>query len=273
MTATVKSNGGGSGSRGMFFIKRLFTSTPTPSASTFTLMLLCPALLSAAPQPAVVIIPVADVWSRPLPPGTTGQDDWRETQVLMGEKILIHESSGAWVRIEAIEQPEFTHHNKWEGYPGWVRNESIRTDVFTGRAIPVNQPILKTALETIGTPYLWGGLSIGSGLDCSGLVHLSYRNYRKQIPRDSHEQWLKAKPTKRKALKPADLIFSANIKDPKKVTHVTLYVGDGQLIEAPQTGMVVRKISFQEKYGKPLSQVETGDTVGDRVLYFGSYLK
>jgi len=136
----------------------------------------------------------------------------------------------------------------------------------------------------LGQPYLWGGLSPETktlkvkegqpkhGVDCSGLTHLVYRKSSMIIPRDAHEQWMKAKPIKRSELKLADLIFSAKADNPKKITHVALYAGEEQIIEAPQTGMVVRKIPFKEKYGKELNKVESGDTVGDRVIYFGSYL-
>lgn len=226
-----------------------------------------------ADQAAVVVVPVADVWSRPLAAGEKPTDNLRETQVLYGEKVLIHESSGPWLRIEAVEQPTFRQHNKWEGYPGWINEKSVRTDLLIGRAIPENTPILQTAQNAIGVPYLWGGLSKEGGFDCSGLVHLAYRKNRKQIPRDAHEQWMKATPIKRAELKPADLIFSAKAVNPKTITHVALYAGDGQIIEAPQTGMIVRQVPFKEKYGRDLSAVESGDTVGSRVIYFGTYLK
>jgi len=279
-------------------------------------------------KPAVVVVPVADVWSRPLAAGEKPTDELRETQVLFGEKVLIHESSGPWVRIEAVEQPEFTHHNKWEGYPGWVLQTTLgddepsknsqltekswefvpgyRTELPIGARIfedsmspelipPLNvKKILETADLFKGVHYLWGGLTPGNpplpktpmdsglqsagttpsqyGVDCSGLTYLAFHVNGVAIPRDAYEQWMKAKPIKRAELKPADLIFSSKIENPKKITHVALYAGNGQIIEAPQGGMVVRKISFKDKYGKPLEAVESGDQVGDRVVYFGSFL-
>ena len=300
-------------------------------------------VLAAEPQSAVVIVPVADVWSRPLSTEEKPADSLRETQVLFGEKLLIHKSSGTWMLIEAVEQPEFTHHNRWEGYPGWVRatqilispvsvlpsvyvterwapvrsilpglnlgrlplgsqlifnTKSENADKRIGLTVPgytkgwvefgktsaaglpsesqtaekIAQRVLDVPQEFMGIPYLWGGLS-PDGVDCSGLVHLSYRISAINLPRDSHEQWMKAKPIKRAELKPADLIFSAKADNPKKITHVALYAGDGQIIEAPQTGMVVRKISFKEKYGKDFEKVESGDKIGDRVVYFGSFLQ
>jgi cell wall-associated NlpC family hydrolase len=138
----------------------------------------------------------------------------------------------------------------------------------------------------MGISYLWGGLSstatvtsaqtrdgLKLGIDCSGLVHVSHRQSGMKIPRDSHEQWMKAQPIKRAELKPADLIFSAKKETPKKISHVVLYAGNETILEAPQTGMLVRKISFEEKFGAKLETVENGQAVGDRILYFGRFLK
>jgi cell wall-associated NlpC family hydrolase len=227
--------------------------------------------LAAQPEPAVVVVPVADVWNRPLAADEKPADGLRETQVLFGETVLIHESSGSWARIEAIEQPEFTHHNKWEGYPGWVLKTALGPPRADSQPKQNSGNILNFAAAARGTPYLWGGLS-AQGYDCSGLIHLAYRLHGIKIPRDAHEQWMKATPIKRVQLKPADLVFSAKADNPKKITHVALYAGDGQIIEAPQTGMAVRKISFKEKYGQPLEKVESGNQVGDKIIFFGSFL-
>ncbi len=219
----------------------------------------------------MTVVPVADVWSEPALDSSTLTPDKRETQLLYGERVIVHQSSGEWLRIEAIEQPAFRYHDRWEGYPGWVSKKAIgfvQSGLLPGNDT-VPEDILKFAEETLGTPYLWGGLSKKDGLDCSGLVHLAYRMHRVKIPRDAFEQWMKSKNLSRSQLKPADLIFSAKADHPKKITHVALYLGDGQLIEAPQTGMVVRTISFKEKFGRDLSTVESGDKVGNRVIYFG----
>jgi len=238
------------------------------------LFLLCGSAYATTPdQPekAVVSVPVADVWSRVLTPGEKPADELRETQVLSGEMVLIQESSGPWVRIEAIEQPEFTHRNFWEGYPGWMRKDALGPIKADLQPPPRGlRDIIAYAKSVVGTPYLWGGLS-PKGFDCSGLVHLAYRQHQMKIPRDAYEQWLKAKHTTRQDLKVGDLIFSAKADNPKKVTHVALYAGNGLIIEAPQTGMVVREIPFKEKYGKDFYSVESGDKVGERVIYFGSF--
>jgi cell wall-associated NlpC family hydrolase len=294
-----------------------------------------------AAQKTIVVIPVADIWSSASDNPAALTDDKRETQVLYGEEVVIRETQDHWARISVPGQPEYSHHQRWEGYPGWVQMNALKTATFPDATAvvlsswtlamqPETQPdvwipsgsfirsegktdnlyviptplgercvsidatvpvkprrssILMRAGMFLNVPYLWGGLttyrapdqslvnpSLKYGLDCSGLIHLVFRLNGRTIPRDSHEQWMKAKPVKRTLLMPADLIFSAKADQPKKITHVALYAGNAMIIEAPQTGMVVRKISFKEKYGKDLAQVESGDTVGDRVVYFGSLL-
>lgn len=227
---------------------------------------------ATSPQTAKVLVPLVDVWSKTATDPTLLKDSDRETQLLQDERVLIHEVQGEWARIEAVEQPEFTHHSRWEGYPGWVLKTALH--ISTAAATPASDSpsdILRFAGTLLGSPYQWGGLG-PKGIDCSGLTHLAYRRHHHVIPRDSHEQWMKAKAIRPKDLKPGDLIFSGKPGTPVKISHVTLYAGEGQIIEAPQTGMGVRRISFVEKYGKPLSSLHNGSAVGDRVIYFGTYL-
>ena len=69
----------------------------------------------------VVIAPVVDVRAHPAPARSASEHDPnQETQLLYGEHVRVLERQGAWARIEAQEQPEFSHHARWEGYPGWV---------------------------------------------------------------------------------------------------------------------------------------------------------
>ena len=120
------------------------------------LSLVSSTLSAAAPSHAYVIVPVADVWSKTTTDPDLLTNDDRETQVLFGERVLIRASRGEWVRIEAIEQPTFRQHNKWEGYPGWVLRSSIgdtppapASTVFTGTPLEFVQ-------NAIGAPYFVG---------------------------------------------------------------------------------------------------------------------
>ena len=48
------------------------------------------------------------------------RDPLQETQLLYGERVRVLKVQEGWAAVEAIEQPEFTHAKRWQGYPGWI---------------------------------------------------------------------------------------------------------------------------------------------------------
>ncbi|WP_327148292.1 C40 family peptidase [Nocardia sp. NBC_01329] len=83
---------------------------------------------------------------------------------------------------------------------------------------------VKSALGTLGTPYVWGGNTPGSGLDCSGMTKYAYGEAGVEIPRLANEQANGATPVSPGDLAPGDLAVWDG--------HVAMVIGNGQLIEA-----------------------------------------
>jgi cell wall-associated NlpC family hydrolase len=99
--------------------------------------------------------------------------------------------------------------------------------------------IVAEAETYLGTPYVWGGENPRSGFDCSGLVQWVYAEAGISLPRVAQDQYdagphLAAGAT----LYPGDLVFFGS--GPSAVEHVGIYVGNGDMIDAPYTGAVVR---------------------------------
>jgi cell wall-associated NlpC family hydrolase len=94
------------------------------------------------------------------------------------------------------------------------------------------------AAQQLNTPYLWGGTGAG-GFDCSGLVQAAYRRADVSLPRVAQSQY-DAGPqvTSGTSVEPGDLVFFGTGSD--GVDHVGLYVGGGEMIDAPHTGALVR---------------------------------
>ena len=86
----------------------------------------------------------------------------------------------------------------------------------------------------LGKPYVYGATGPGS-YDCSGLTGAAYANVGINIPRTSQDQYSRSTRISRDALQPGDLVFYYS-----GITHVAMYVGNNQIIEALKTGTVVR---------------------------------
>ena len=90
------------------------------------------------------------------------------------------------------------------------------------------------ALRYLGIPYRWGGASPSTGFDCSGLVMYVYAQLGIQLPHQSEAQWGYGVPVPRNELQPGDLVFYDGL------SHVGIYIGNGEIVHAPQTGDVVK---------------------------------
>ncbi|MET9603787.1 NlpC/P60 family protein [Streptomyces sp. NPDC006512] len=90
------------------------------------------------------------------------------------------------------------------------------------------------AYGAIGKPYVWGATGPGS-FDCSGLTQAAWRAAGVSLPRTTYTQINAGQRVSRGQLAPGDLVFFYS-----GVTHVGMYVGNGQMIHAPRPGSTVR---------------------------------
>ncbi len=104
---------------------------------------------------------------------------------------------------------------------------------------------IEAAKSQIGVPYVWGGESPGSGFDCSGLTQWSYARAGISIPRTSGAQYAATTHISLADIAPGDLLFYG----PGGSDHVAMYVGGGEMIEAPQTGSFVHITGVRTNYG------------------------
>jgi cell wall-associated NlpC family hydrolase len=95
------------------------------------------------------------------------------------------------------------------------------------------------ARAQMGKPYVWGGEG-PNGFDCSGLTMMAYQSAGISIPRVAAAQYTIGRHINDQSqLQPGDLVFFAN-GSAASIHHVGLYIGNGNMIEAPFTGANVR---------------------------------
>jgi len=94
--------------------------------------------------------------------------------------------------------------------------------------------VVSIAMEYLGCPYVWGGES-PSGFDCSGFVMYVYKKVGVRLPHSSRLQYGCGQPVSRSELRPGDLVFFYS-----PISHVGIYIGDGQMIHAAGAGKNVR---------------------------------
>ena len=103
---------------------------------------------------------------------------------------------------------------------------------------------VEIARRQIGKPYVWGGAGPTTSFDCSGLVQWVYGQIGIVLPRTAQQQFTATVRLVPNQLQPGDLVFFArtNPSSAEFITHVGIYSGTGQMVNAPSEGDVVREV-------------------------------
>jgi cell wall-associated NlpC family hydrolase len=102
--------------------------------------------------------------------------------------------------------------------------------------------LLNAALSRVGMPYMYGAAGPKS-FDCSGLVQWSFARAGVSMPRVAADQAMTGPAVPITQLEPGDLLFYRTERaDPAYISHVAIYIGNGKMIQAPQTGEKVQVV-------------------------------
>jgi cell wall-associated NlpC family hydrolase len=137
-------------------------------------------------------------------------DAERVTELLRGEPVSVEKRQNGWARILTAYD-----------YPGWVREEELAG---------VEGDPIEQARRYLGAPYLWGGMT-DRGIDCSGLVHMSYRWLGRLVPRDADQQEAVGTAVDEDDLERGDLITYG---DENGASHIAFWLGDGRILHSTE---------------------------------------
>lgn len=116
----------------------------------------------------------------------------------------------------------------------WDREQERERQARAASAQAPGQKAVDVALDQVGKPYQYGGSGPNS-FDCSGLTSYAWRAAGVELPRTSRDQYARSQRISRSQLQPGDLVFYH-----QPVSHVAMYIGDGKVVESPNSGNRVR---------------------------------
>jgi peptidoglycan DL-endopeptidase CwlO len=126
---------------------------------------------------------------------------------------------------------------------GLTAGGGVTTGTYKGPTTTQADKAVEFAYDQLGCPYVYGGTGpCADGFDCSGLTMQAWAFAGVSIPRTSYEQLDDLPQVPLGDQEPGDiLVFLSG-------AHVGIYVGDNELIDAPQTGEDVQLVSFTGWY-------------------------
>ncbi|AEV73348.1 cell wall-associated hydrolase, invasion-associated protein [Mycolicibacterium rhodesiae NBB3] len=230
---------------------RLDAARPAPAASTQA-----PAIAAGAASPTL------DRWDSPNPAGTPAPADssqWDTTLPMVpsanvtGDPIAI---VNAVLQISATSaQLTADMGRKFLTQLGILPQASAPADPgFTNGRIPqvngrqASELVIRRAMSQLGVPYSWGGGNANGpsrgidqgantvGFDCSGLYLYAFAGVGIKLDHYSGSQYNAGRKVPSSQMRRGDLIFYG----PNASQHEAMYLGDGQMLEAPFTGSQVR---------------------------------
>ena len=164
--------------------------------------------------------------------------EWVEKDTISAKQQEIKEAKEAAARAAARAE-EIARQNA--AASGNSTEESYSAPASSSKG----QAIVNTAMKYLGVPYVWGGTSPG-GFDCSGLVQYVCNANGISVSRVAADQRNNGTYVSRENLQPGDLVFFA--RSGQGIHHVGIYIGNGNMIHAPQTGDVVKISSINTEY-------------------------
>jgi cell wall-associated NlpC family hydrolase len=153
-----------------------------------------------------------------------------------GYNLSVYEYEDGWIKVSDDE-----------GHTGYVKSDFITlkngtkpantttTTVQSASASSKAAQIIAYAKQYIGTPYVYGGTNLNTGVDCSGFTYCIFKNNGVTINRSSREQYKNGVSVSKSDLQPGDLVFF-NTGGDTAISHVGMYIGNGQYIHSTDGG-------------------------------------
>jgi cell wall-associated NlpC family hydrolase len=163
-------------------------------------------------------------------------------QTALEAEIATYQAAFAQLSAQEQQQAIAGHHAEDRASRSAEREPLAATGPIVANS-QAAQIAVDTAMAQRGKPYVWAAEGPGS-FDCSGLVLFAYAAAGVGVPHSSRMQSQMGQAVSRDQLQPGDLVFFYS-----PVSHVGIYIGNGQMVHAPTSGDVVKVASIDSMGG------------------------
>lgn len=161
-----------------------------------------------------------------------------------GESLEVLEELDGWIKV-LIDDEEGYISSDYAVVKQNLDTAITMTELMYGEGVSdVRVELCQYAKQFIGNPYVWGGTSLTKGADCSGFTLSVFKKYGMTLPHHSGSQAQMGKKVSLSEAKAGDLVFYSN---GKRVNHVAIYIGGGQVVHAssPRTGIKISNVNYR----------------------------
>lgn len=176
--------------------------------------------------------PIAIVSAKTAPVYNADQTTKR-IEVSFNTRFPVIAQEGNWMQVWTPDESK-----------SWIKQSDVAVyDSLKDIPKPTGADLVATGKQFLGLPYLWAGISV-YGFDCSGFTSTLYGYHGIALPRDASAQIKEGTAVSWNDLQPGDLMFFATKNGKGSVHHVSMYIGNGQMMHSPKAGKTVEIISI-----------------------------
>jgi hypothetical protein len=158
-----------------------------------------------------------------------------EELIVLDSKVVTEDKENSeWVKVSLDSDTE-------EGSIAYIAKQYVKISFELIHAVSIKElqygtsvsnirvNLINMAKDHLGEAYVWGGTSLGNGVDCSGFIQALYRKLGYSLPRTSRSQAASGHTISYSELRPGDLVFYGSSS---YINHVAMYIGNNQIIHA-----------------------------------------
>ena len=167
------------------------------------------------------------------------------TRVATGHELELIEELDEWVKCK-LNTDEVYVAKEFVKVTEGLNTAMTMSQVKYGMEVSdVRVDLVEYAQQFLGNPYVWGGISLTKGADCSGFVLSIFKEYGHSLPHFSGAQSNEGTNISTSEVLPGDLLFYGS--SASNISHVAIYIGGGQIVHAsdPKSGIIISNMNYR----------------------------